>query len=64
MTATDHLGVQFRPETSKSDRKSERKAAEMDAKGADEQEAFGFSAIDISDNQWNRNKHSDKREVF
>ena len=63
MAASDHLSVQFAGKADRSD--SDRdKAAEYDAKGADEDSEFGYSELDYSDSQWNRKRHSDKPEVF
>lgn len=62
MSAVDKLHpVQFRKETSDSDRD---KHADLDAKGQDESEEFGYSDYDMADYQWNRKKHPDKPEVF
>lgn len=64
MTASDALHpVQFAGKADKS--KSDRdKAAEYDARGADENEVFGYDEYDYGDNQWNRRKHADRPEVF
>lgn len=64
MAASDLLHpAQFPGRADKSDSDRDR-AAEYDAKGADEDREFGYSEFDYSDNQWNRQKHSDKPEVF
>lgn len=64
MASSDYLHpVQFAGKADRPD--SDRdKAAEYDAKGADEDREFGYSEYDPSDAQWNRHKHSDKPEVF
>ena len=62
MAATDNLHpVQFHKETSDSDID---KHAGLDAMGQDADAEFGYSGYDMADYQWNRNKHSDVREVF
>lgn len=62
MSADENLHpVQFHRDPADRDRD---KAAEYDAKGADEAESFGYDEYGYSDAQWNRHKHSDKPEVF
>lgn len=61
MSAADNLHpVQFRREPDD----SYDKAGEYDARGADENVAFGYDEYGYGDSQYNRNKHSDQREVF
>lgn len=65
MSARDSMSpVQFHKDTA--DRKSKHEAhlEELDAKGQDDASEFGYDAYDYSDNQWNRARHSDKREVI
>lgn len=69
MTASDNLHpVQFPGKADTSDSDKDKRAAEMDAKGADEDAEFGFSDYDMSDYQWNRAGHgtstNPKPEVF
>lgn len=51
MAATDHLGPQFPKDSADKDYD---KAAEYDAKGADESTSFGYSAEDMADYQYAR----------
>lgn len=61
MSATDNLHpVQFHREIDRDYDENDR----LDARGQDSNEEFGYSDYDMPDYQWNRNKHSDRPEVF
>lgn len=65
MTAADSLHpVQFHKDAADRTSEHEAKLMALDTKGQDEASEFGYDEYGYGDSQWNRAKHSDKREVF
>lgn len=63
MSASDSLHpVQFHRERLDAD--IDRHLAEGESAGRDVGDEFGYDRYDMSDAQWNRKRHDDRKEVF